>query len=376
MLKTEFRIPDTMKAWVLGDPGQLRLADKPVPRPGPAEVLVRIDATAICATDLEVISHGPPALIGGELPFNKNFTPGHEYMGTIVAVGPTVDEFAVGERVAAEIHAGCGRCERCRQGMYTSCLNYGRNYGEYSKGHRANGFTTDGGFAQYAANHVNTLVRVPEGVSDELATLIVTAGTATYGLDVLGGLVAGEGLVVTGAGPIGLMAVAVAKALGASPVILTDIVDTRLAVGTRLGADQVINVSKEPAVEAVRRATGGRGVNLVFECSGAPNAVNDAIKMVTRGGRVCLGAFSQKPVLVDVGYIVTNNIYLYGIRGEGQSAVKRAAALMGQKKVDASPLHTHTFAFDQLPTALRYATEKIDGAIKVVIKPQSFGDER
>jgi L-iditol 2-dehydrogenase len=94
--------------------------------------------------------------------------------------------------------------------------------------------------------------------------------------------------------------------------------------------------------------------------------------MVTRGGRVCLGAFSQEPVLVDVGYIVTHNIYLYGIRGEGQSAVRRAASLLAQKKFDPSPLHTHTFALDELPTALRYAREKIDGAIKVVIKPQSI----
>jgi len=184
-----------MKAWVLGDPGQLSLVDKPVPTPGVAEVLVRIDAVAICATDLEVIAHGPPAVIGGEPPFNRNFTPGHEYMGTIVGLGPTVDEFVIGDRVAVEIHAGCGRCERCRQGMYTSCLNYGRNYGEFNKGHRANGFTTDGGFAQYAVNHVNTVVRVPQHLSDEVATLIVTAGTATYGLDVLGGLVAGESLV-------------------------------------------------------------------------------------------------------------------------------------------------------------------------------------
>src|SRR5215470_11301210 len=239
-----------MKAWVLGDPGQLSLVDKPVPTPGVAEVLVRIDAVAICATDLEVIAHGPPAVIGGEPPFNRNFTPGHEYMGTIVGLGPTVDEFAIGERVAVEIHAGCGRCFRCRQGMYTSCLNYGRNFGEFNKGHRANGFTTDGGFAQYAVNHVNTLVRVPPDVSDEVATLIVTAGTATYGLDVLGGLVAGESLVVTGAGPVGLSAVAVGKALGASPVIATDVVDSRLAVALRVGADGAVNVTKEPALEA------------------------------------------------------------------------------------------------------------------------------
>ena len=113
----------------------------------------------------------------------------------------------------------------------------------------------------------------PDFMSDEEATLIVTAGTATYGLDVLGGLVAGESLVVTGAGPIGLLGIAVGKALGASPVILTDIVDERLDIGTRLGADHVINAARESAVDAVRRANGGRGVNYVMECSGAPNAV-------------------------------------------------------------------------------------------------------
>ena len=119
----EFNIPETMKAWVLGGPDELVFTEKPVPEPGPAEVLVRIDAIAVCATDLEVISHGPPAMIEGGLPFNKNFIPGHEYMGTIVSLGPNVDEFETGERIAVEIHAGCGRCKRCRQGMYTSSHN-------------------------------------------------------------------------------------------------------------------------------------------------------------------------------------------------------------------------------------------------------------
>jgi L-iditol 2-dehydrogenase len=168
--------------------------------------------------------------------------------------------------------------------------------------------------------------------------------------------------------------VAVGKALGANPVILTDIVDSRLEVGTRIGADVVINASTEPVVEAVQKLTNGRGANLVFECSGAPNAVNDAVHMLKRGGRVCLGAFSNTPSLVDIGHVVTNNIYLYGIRGEGQSAVRRAASLIAQKKLDPSPLHTHTFAFNQLPTAIRYFQEKVDGAIKVVIKPQEFRD--
>src|SRR6202789_2086594 len=243
----EFLVPAQMKAWVLGDPDQLHFRDKPTPIPKRAEVLVRIDAVAICATDLEIIHGGSPASIGGGLPFNKNFTPGHEYMGTVAALGPEVDEFEIGERVSVEIHAGCGQCKRCRQGMYTSCLNYGKP----EKGHRANGFTTDGGFAEYAVNHINTLVHVPDTMSDAEATLVVTAGTSMYGLTELGGLVAGESVVVIGPGPIGLLAVAVAKALGASPVILTGTRENRLQIGRELGADHVVNARDGDVVAAI-----------------------------------------------------------------------------------------------------------------------------
>ena len=249
----DLAIPDQMKAWVLGDPDQLSLHEKPTPVPARAEVLVRIDAVAICATDLEIIHSGSPASILGGLPFNKNFTPGHEYMGTIVALGPDVDEFSIGERVSVEIHAGCGQCKRCRQGMYTSCLNYGKP----EKGHRANGFTTDGGFAEYAVNHINTLARVPDTMSDAEATLVVTAGTSMYGLTELGGLVAGESVVVIGPGPIGLLAVAVAKALGAGPVILTGTRNKRLAIGQELGADRVVNINDEDPVEVVKELPEG-----------------------------------------------------------------------------------------------------------------------
>ncbi|MBS3906224.1 MAG: alcohol dehydrogenase catalytic domain-containing protein [Syntrophaceae bacterium] len=364
----DFSIPKTMKAWVLEGPEQLRLSEKPVPEPGQAEVLVRIDAVAICGTDVEILTKGLPAWIKGGLPFNKNFTPGHEYMGTVVKLGAGVDEHRIGDRVAVEIHAGCGRCERCRMGMYTSCLNYGLNYGENNKGHRANGFTTDGGFAEYAVNHINTLVHVPDEMSDEEATLIVTAGTAMYGLTVLGGLIAGESLVVIGPGPVGLMSAAVGKALGAHPVILTGTRDSRLNLGTRLGADYVINVQKEDPVGAVKRITEGKGVHYVMECSAAPNALNEAMDMVNRGGRICLAAFPGEPVPVDLAKLARNNIYVFGIRGEGMRATHRAAALMAQKRFEAKLIHTHTFPLEEAPTAFRYFRERIDDAIKVVIK--------
>ncbi len=369
-------VPDRMRAWVLGDPEQLILTDKPVPIPGRAEVLVRIDAVAICATDLDVIKSGPPALIKGGLPFNKNWTPGHEYMGTVAALGPGVDEFAIGDRITVEIHAGCGQCKRCRMGMYTSCLNYGLNYGEVDKGHRANGFTTDGGFAEYAINNINTLIKIADTMSDEEATLVVTAGTSMYGLTELGGLIAGESVAVIGPGPIGLLGVAVAKALGAYPVFLTGTRDARLQKGRELGADHVINVTKENAVEAVRRLNGGKGVDYVIECSGAPDAINEAGRMLNRGGKICLAAFPHDPVLIDVAHLVRNNIYIYGIRGEGKSATHRAEAFMRAKRFDATKIHTHTFMLEDLPEAIRYARDRVEDAIKVVVKMRDAAVKR
>lgn len=372
-ISPDMAVPDTMSAWVLGDPGELKRVDKPVPVPKRAEVLVRIDAVAICATDLEIIAHGPPAMIEGGLPFNKNFTPGHEYMGTVAALGPGVDEYRIGQRVTVEIHAGCGQCKRCRQGMYTSCHNYGLNYGEVDKGHRANGFTTDGGFADYAINNINTLTPVPDFMSDEEATLVVTAGTAMYGLTELGGLVAGESVVVTGPGPIGLMAAAVAKALGANPVILSGTRDARLAIGRELGADRVVNVHRESIVEVVREMT-GRGADYVIECAGTGPAIEEAGRMVNRGGRICLAAFPHEPVMTDIRALVTNNVYVYGIRGEGRSATHRAMALMAARRFDATRIHTHTFALDDLETALHYAKNRIDDAIKVVVKTRGVAE--
>jgi L-iditol 2-dehydrogenase len=357
-------VPEIMKAWVLGNPGQLSWVDRPVPRPAKAEVLLRVDAAAICATDLDVLDHGLPAMINGGSPFNQNHILGHEYMGTIVDLGSDVDEFRIGERVAVEVHAGCGRCVRCRSGMYTSCLNYGHA----SKGHRANGFTTDGGFSQYVVNHINTLVKVPDGMSNAEATLAVTAGTSMYGLDELGGLIAGQSLVVIGPGPIGLLGVAVGKALGASPVILAGTRTSRLELGRRLGADRLVNIREEDPVETVRSATEGRGVDLVLECSGSADALNQAGKMLMRGGRLCLAAFPHDPILVDVAQWVRNNIYIYAIRGEGKSAVRRAMALMEQRRFDAKLVHTHTFPMEELPEALRFARNRIEDAIKVVVE--------
>jgi len=212
------------------------------------------------------------------------------------------------------------------------------------------------------------MVHIPDDMTDEEATLIVTSGTAMYGLDVMGGIIAGEGVVVSGPGPIGLMGVGVAKALGAQPVILTGTRQRRLEIGSRLGADEIVDVNSEDPVEAVQRITRGKGVQYVLECSGARNALNEAARMVNRGGRICLAAFPADPVAVDLAYLVRNNIYVFGIRGEGKSATHRAAALMAQKRFDAKLIHTHSFPLAEVPTAIRYARDRVDDAIKVVVQ--------
>jgi threonine dehydrogenase-like Zn-dependent dehydrogenase len=114
----------------------------------------------------------------------------------------------------------------------------------------------------------------------------------------------------------------------------------------------------------------------VVECSGAPNAVNEAAQMLNRGGRICLAAFPHEPAAIDIASIVRNNIYLYGIRGEGRSATHRAEAFMRQKRFDATKIHTHTFPLADLPTALRYAKERVDDAIKVVVKAKAAEPSR
>ena len=170
------------------------------------------------------------------MPPYGEFIFGHEYAGDVVAVGRTVDEFRVGDRVVVEAHMGCRRCENCIRGMYTACLNYGNR----ARGHRANGFTTNGGPAEYAGNHVNTLYRIPDGVSYEESTVVMTSGSPLFGLENAGGYFAGETVAVLGPGPIGLMAIQLVRALGATRVILAGTRESRLQIGRQLGAQEVM----------------------------------------------------------------------------------------------------------------------------------------
>ena len=353
-------IPRGMRSAVIFGPDDLRVVEKPVPEPGPGEVLLRVEAASLCGTDLKIRagsffpSQPPPG----------TFTPGHEYAGTVVALGPTVDEFSVGDRVVVEAHRGCMRCENCVRGRYTACLNYGRA----EQGHRAMGMSVDGGFADYVVNHVTTLYRLPDSVSFEEAVMITTAGTSMFAIDTMGGLVAGESVAVLGPGPVGLTAVQILRSLGAEQVLLTGTRDSRLELGRSLGADAVFNVRERDVVEAVLEATGGRGVDAVLECSGAGDAVDQAIRMCKPAGRIVLVGFFHGPVTADLNRAVKTGLTLHTIRGEGNRAVGRCVSLAAQGALRTEPLITHRFPLEAIGEAFDTFAERRDDAIKVVLQ--------
>jgi L-iditol 2-dehydrogenase len=353
-------IPRKMKAAVLFGRDDLRVVEREVPKPGYQEVLVKVEACAICGSDPKLVSKGWP---GTKLPYG-NFVPGHEYSGTIVALGERVIGFGLGDRIAVEPHKGCGVCENCLRGFYTVCLNFGNA----AAGHKLIGFTANGGYAEFAVNPINNLHKV-KNLDFEEAALSTTAGSAMYGITRIGGIEMGETVVVAGPGPIGLMAVQIAKQSGAGRVIITGTRAERLNLACELGADISINVTQEDVVQRVFDVTNGIGADAVLECSGMAQSVADAVEFSKKNGRVSVIAVYGESVPINVDKLNQWNIALIGSRAEGDRALSKVLPLMEDGRVKARPLITHTFPLDRVNEAMETFVKRIGGAIKVVLKP-------
>ncbi len=353
-------IPQTMKAAVLFDYGDLRVTEKPVPTLAEGEVLVKVDAVAICGSDPGIVAKGWQ----GYTPLGE-FTPGHEVTGTVAAKAPDVTELDVGDRVALEPHKGCGRCENCLRGLYTTCLNYGKP----EKGHRHYGFCSNGGYAEYAAFHVNTLHKLPDSIGFEEGALLTGAGTVLYGYERIGWVRPGETVLVTGPGAIGLMSVNAAKILGAGRVILTGTREERLEVGRQVGADVTLNVREVNVLEAIMELTDGIGADMVVECSGQAGAAAEAIELSRKNGRISYNGVYHEPTTLNLNKIVQWNLLIAGPKAEGMMNLARAIPLMADGRMNLKPLITHTFSLDEINTAFDTFTGRVGGAIKVVVKP-------
>ncbi len=352
--------PEKMKAAVLYGENDLRVVEREVPAPGRREVLVRVEACAICGTDPKIVAHGWQ----NQPPYGE-YIPGHEYAGTVAALGEGAVGFAVGDRVAIEPHKGCGACANCLRGFYTVCLNYG----DLAAGHRHYGFTVSGGYAGYAVNHINTLHKIPDALDFEEATLITTAGTAMYGITRIGGLEPGETAVVAGPGPIGLMAVQLVKAMGAARVIITGTRRERLDLAVELGADAAVYVKREDVVERIFELTDGVGADVVLECAGTARSLADAVEYTRKNGRISLVGIYGEPVTMNAFKVNQWNITLAGSRAEGDRSLSKVAPLMADGRIRVRPLITHTFPLDRVNEAMETFTKRIGGAIKVVLKP-------
>lgn len=353
-------IPEKMKAVVLMGPNKLEIKEVDTPRTGPQDVLIKVQATAVCSSDVSLIAKPWEA----QPPYGS-FIIGHEYAGIVAAVGETVDEFSVGDRVAVEASYGCGRCRNCRLGNYTACLNYGN----LKRGHRANGFTTNGGFAQYALNQLNTVYKIPDSIEFDEAALITNLGCVLYGFQTTGGYIVGDDVAIIGPGPLGLISASVARALCAERIFLIGTRSSRLEIGKSIGADRVINVHDEDPVKVVREETGGKGADLVIESSGAPTGIQTAVEMCKRMGKVLLLGYPEEPASLNFAMMGMRNIHIFSVRGEGWANCARGISLLSQGKVTLKPLATHSFPLDQVEEAFRTFTERIGGAIKVIVHP-------
>ncbi len=283
----------------------------------------------------------------------------------VALLGEGVTEFAVNDRVAIEPHKGCGLCANCLDGLYNTCLNYGN----YDKGHRHYGFTVNGGYAEYSAIHTNAVYKIPQDIPIDQATLITTAATSLYGIRRIGGIQAGETVVVSGPGPIGLLSVVVARLLGAGTIILTGTRAERLETGLALGADIGINVREQNPIERIMTLTGGLGADAVLECAGTTQAAVDAVEFTKKNGRLALVGIYKEPAPLDINKVVQWNISIAGSKAEGERSMAQALSLLSRQAIDITPLITHTFPLDEIHTAFETAEKRLEGAIKVVVKP-------
>lgn len=353
-------IPATMRAMVLTAPGEWELQTVPVPVCGDDEVLCRIDAVAICGSDPELI-HGGTA---GTCPPSYPFIAGHEWAGTVVAVGAGVRGFAVGDRVAGEAHKGCGYCKNCLEGNYNQCLHYGDN----AAGHHHYGFTYQGAYAQYNAYHVKSLTHLPDTVSFDEAAMCDAAGVALHGLE-RAGVEPGCTVVVIGPGPIGMMSMKMAKALGAGRVIVVGRAP-RLAAAGKLGADELVDFSVCDPVARVRELTDGLGAEMVVECSGAPGTIVQSLQMCAKCGKVVMLGLAKegRTEAIPLRYTTQSELTIYGSRANPNCGRKVVSMIAGGN-IDVKPLITHTFPLEDIGQAFETFEKRLDGAMKVIIHP-------
>lgn len=352
-------MPEQMDALILKGVGEFEMGRVPIPQPGPLEALCRVRAVSICGTDPHIIEgHHRP-----RWPKAYPFIPGHEWAGEIVRVGEEAKKFGwqVGDRVAGTSHHGCGLCRMCTTGRYNLCENYGRE----DLGHRQYGHYTNGAYAQYAVHGIKSLARLPDNLSFDEGALADPTSIALWSVK-RGRLNAGDVVAVLGPGPMGLLTMMCAYALGASRVLVVG-QGERLKKAQELGAE-IVDYSQGSPVEAVKELTEGKGAHVTIDAAGTKDSVQWAVKMTRKGGNVVLTGLPPEEVALPLERIVLEEMNVYGVRAN-QGTMEEALALMASGRIDVKPLITHRLPLKEFARAYEVFTQRLEGALKVVLHP-------
>jgi threonine 3-dehydrogenase len=347
-------IPPTMRAVLKAKaaPGLTMVDDYPVPQIGPGEVLVKVRAASICGTDLHIYKWDewaasrihPPVVIG------------HEITGDVVQVAPDVQRVKVGDFVSLESHVICNVCEFCRTGRGHICENT-----------QIIGVDRDGGFAEYMAIPAqNAWVNPPE-MPDTISVLMENFGNSVH--TALAQSCAGKNVLLTGCGPVGCMAVAVAKAAGARAIWASDISPYRLELAQRMGADYTVNPLEEDIVTRIMKDTQGEGIDILLEMSGAPSAIDQGFHLLKSDGEVAILGLTAKPVVFDINnHITFKAATVRGIAGRRLwQTWFQMSALLHSGKVDLGPMVTHEFTLAEFDLAFETFASGSSG--KVMLRP-------
>lgn len=324
-----------MKALVKAhaEPG-LWMQDVPVPQPGPNDVLIRVRKTSICGTDLHI--HHWDAWAQATIPVPM--VVGHEFMGDIAAIGDSVQGLTVGQRVAGEGHVTCGHCRNCKGGRREFCHH-----------HTGVGVTRPGAFAEYIVIPAQNVFVVPAHISDDVAAVLDPLGNATH--TALRFDMVGEDVLITGAGPIGVLAAAISRHVGARHVVVTDINPYRLEMAAAHGATRVVNVAQEQLGPVMAELGMSEGFDVGLEMSGAEAAFNQMLDSMNHGGRIAVLGIPAGPMTLDVNDVIFKGLNIQGIYGRRifETWYKMAAMLQSGLVVDG--IVTHQLAADDFEEA-------------------------
>ncbi|MFN0313755.1 MAG: NAD(P)-dependent alcohol dehydrogenase [Burkholderiales bacterium] len=348
-----------MKAAVFLKPGRIALEEKPVPRVGPADALVRVTTTTICGTDVHILK--------GEYPVEPGRIVGHEPVGIIEELGSAVTGYEVGQRVIAGAITPCGQCHHCLDGHQAQCG--GRAIGGWRFGN-----TIDGCQAEYVLvpNAQANLSLIPAGLSDEQVLMCPDIMSTGFGGAESGQIKIGDIVAVFAQGPIGLCATAGAKLRGATLIIAVDTVPARLEMAKRLGADIVIDYKARDPVEEIKKITNNRGVDVAIEALGTQQTFESCLRVLKPGGTLSsLGVYSGKltlPLDAIAAGLGDHKIVTTLCPG-GKERMRRLMNVVGSGRADLRPLVTHRFKLDQIEEAYALFAAQRDGVLKVAITP-------